>query len=478
VTGTVREGTVPEGAVREGAVRRGATRRGRRRDGDAGGRAGAGGFTLVEVLMAVMLLAVGLLALAGLGATALRTVRGGSTQTVAAAVAQSRFDSLASVPCDQIALAERQRAGHGRREHARHHRELDRTARQQRQHGAGDQPDPRARAHADLPVHGDARMPVTRRRGRHATTRRTGFTLIEMLVAAALGLLIMTAASAMFVGQLRAYLRVRGISAVQRDLRLGIALLPMDLRGASRRDGDFISLAETSLEVRATVATSVICQANGVNKTTLILPPPGQIANDVSFTTMYTQPQPGDTVKVLIRTAAGGVGDKWLTAAVGAAGMTTDAASTAGRLCTWANGVNPRRSLPLVWSTVPPVAELDSIKPGMPIRVLRRVRYALYDAGGGRWYLGYSERQADGSWTPREPIAGPFDAGVDATRAGVRFAYFDTAGVALAAPVVATRVGRIDITLRPRTRVRAGTGPDSVVARDSALVRVALRNRI
>ena len=64
-----------------------------------------GGFTLVEVLMALTLLAVGLLALAGLGATALRTVHGGSTQTVAAAVAQSRFDSLASVPCDSIAAA-------------------------------------------------------------------------------------------------------------------------------------------------------------------------------------------------------------------------------------------------------------------------------------------------------------------------------------------------------------------------------------
>jgi hypothetical protein len=35
----------------------------------------------------------------------MRTVRGGSTQTVAAALSQSRFDSLASVPCDQIAAA-------------------------------------------------------------------------------------------------------------------------------------------------------------------------------------------------------------------------------------------------------------------------------------------------------------------------------------------------------------------------------------
>lgn len=53
--------------------------------------------------MAITLLAVGLLALAGLAATSLRAVGGGAAQTRAAAVAASRIDSLASVACDQIA---------------------------------------------------------------------------------------------------------------------------------------------------------------------------------------------------------------------------------------------------------------------------------------------------------------------------------------------------------------------------------------
>lgn len=55
--------------------------------------------------MALTLLAVGLLALAGLAGTAAVAVRGGAAQTRASAVAQSRFDSLASVPCAQIAAA-------------------------------------------------------------------------------------------------------------------------------------------------------------------------------------------------------------------------------------------------------------------------------------------------------------------------------------------------------------------------------------
>ena len=61
------------------------------------------GMTLIEIVVAVTLLAIGLLAIAGLGITALKTTRGGSQQTVAAAVAQSRFDSLSSLPCRTLA---------------------------------------------------------------------------------------------------------------------------------------------------------------------------------------------------------------------------------------------------------------------------------------------------------------------------------------------------------------------------------------
>ena len=63
------------------------------------------GFTLVELVVAILMLAVGLLSLAGLALTTARLTRGGGTQTVAATLAQARFDSLASVPCRPIADA-------------------------------------------------------------------------------------------------------------------------------------------------------------------------------------------------------------------------------------------------------------------------------------------------------------------------------------------------------------------------------------
>jgi type IV pilus assembly protein PilV len=61
------------------------------------------GFTLVEVIAAIMLLSIGLLAIAGLGVVAAKTTRRGASQTLASAMAQSRFDSLASVPCAALA---------------------------------------------------------------------------------------------------------------------------------------------------------------------------------------------------------------------------------------------------------------------------------------------------------------------------------------------------------------------------------------
>lgn len=62
------------------------------------------GFTLVELLVALLLLDVGLLALVGLGITASREGRGGRAALRAAAVASARVERLGSVPCgDAIA---------------------------------------------------------------------------------------------------------------------------------------------------------------------------------------------------------------------------------------------------------------------------------------------------------------------------------------------------------------------------------------
>jgi prepilin-type N-terminal cleavage/methylation domain-containing protein len=73
------------------SARRG--RRGARRDG----------MTVIELMVAIILLGVGMLGLAGLSVTVAKQQRGGSLQETAALVVQSRLDSLASIQCTMLA---------------------------------------------------------------------------------------------------------------------------------------------------------------------------------------------------------------------------------------------------------------------------------------------------------------------------------------------------------------------------------------
>ena len=61
------------------------------------------GFTIIEVLVAIILLAIGLVSLAALGPATMKMARAGSLQTAATALAEARFDSLASLPCQTLA---------------------------------------------------------------------------------------------------------------------------------------------------------------------------------------------------------------------------------------------------------------------------------------------------------------------------------------------------------------------------------------
>lgn len=76
-----------------GARRRCPVRRCRPRDG----------FTLIELMVAIVILVVGVLGLAGTAGMVSRMVGGAAHQTIAANVAASRFESLRSVPCANVA---------------------------------------------------------------------------------------------------------------------------------------------------------------------------------------------------------------------------------------------------------------------------------------------------------------------------------------------------------------------------------------
>lgn len=61
------------------------------------------GFTLVELIAAILILVVGVLGLASTAAVVMRQLTASSMQTRAAMTAQSRLEQLRSVPCANMA---------------------------------------------------------------------------------------------------------------------------------------------------------------------------------------------------------------------------------------------------------------------------------------------------------------------------------------------------------------------------------------
>lgn len=57
------------------------------------------GFTIVELIVAILILTIGVLGLAGSAAVVTRQIGSGNQLTIAAAVAQTRFETLASQDC-------------------------------------------------------------------------------------------------------------------------------------------------------------------------------------------------------------------------------------------------------------------------------------------------------------------------------------------------------------------------------------------
>lgn len=61
------------------------------------------GFTIVEVLVAIVIMAIGVLGLASTASNVSRLIGGGAQQTLAANIAMSRFEQLRSTSCADMA---------------------------------------------------------------------------------------------------------------------------------------------------------------------------------------------------------------------------------------------------------------------------------------------------------------------------------------------------------------------------------------
>jgi hypothetical protein len=121
------------------------------------------------------------------------------------------------------------------------------------------------------------------------------------------------------------------------------------------------------------------------------------------------------------------------------------------------------------------------VRPGAPVRFVRRGRYSLYRASDGEWYLVYRRCNAIGasSCGAIQPLSGPYRPyNSDPVATGILFAYFDSHGNRLAPSSSPLDLARVDLTARAEGKQSLLVEGRSFKPADSATVSVAIRNRL
>lgn len=293
---------------------------------------------------------------------------------------------------------------------------------------------------------------------------RRAFTLAEMLVATTLAGAVLAIVTTIGVRQQRVLADLADDIALGAQLQEARVIPAADYRAIAPPDGDVRDARDTSLEFRATLATAIVCDTA---PHAVILAP----ASDNHTLANFAQPiEAGDTAWLLVPTDSG---EDWRPSAI-------TSVATAPRAKCAATGPaldSAQQTLARTMIGITPSPAVSS--PGLIVRVTRPVRYSLYHASDGAWYLGQHDWNYD---TQRlntiQPVAGPLLA---AAQHGLRFTYLDSAGAALATPVADPRaIALIRLDLRGQTRharrALAVAGPAAPRA-DSATSVIFLRNR-
>ena len=295
--------------------------------------------------------------------------------------------------------------------------------------------------------------------------RRRGVTLIELIVAMVVGGVALALIASISVRQQRLYADLADRAALASQLRQASTVLPIELRGASSAGGDIREARDTAIELRASIASAVVCDtATG----SIVLAP--ATAGSTAFAGYLAAIAIGDTAWVL---TPGDSIDAWLPYSVSSSTTTTPGScASLGPRLTVAARASARVLIRL--TAAPPLATLI----GTVVRVTRPVRYSFYRGGDGPWYLGQRDWNVTSlRFNTIQPVSGPF---VSASAHGLVFQFSDSAGTLLPSPVGDRRsialIG-IDVRVQSRSAMRAFASGAQGRSSDSLHLAIALRNR-
>lgn len=294
---------------------------------------------------------------------------------------------------------------------------------------------------------------------------RRGLTLSEVLVVLIVLGLAGASVGRLGVDQQSHYRDFAGRVLARSRLREGSILLAAELRGISPRAGDLYpgEMQAASLAFRSTVGSYALCEAAAAGSAVIDIIQPVSASDSSGF---GDPPSAGDSLWLYDSGLdTGGADDRWLPLAI-------DGVSPVARSCASDASSATRDAFRV--SLAAPVQ--GTTEPHAPVRVFRRVRYALYASSDGLWYLGYSDCRPivrTPPCAPLQPISGPYEPyrASSAARSGLSFSYLDRDGIPTDDPFAVASIG---IVLRARAD-DAGRFAWDAVERQSVVLRNAPR---
>jgi hypothetical protein len=261
---------------------------------------------------------------------------------------------------------------------------------------------------------------------------------------------------------------------------------PTDIRSISSAGADILAIDVNSMQFRAFVGSAVLCRYAAAQ---VIEVPPQVLASGNVLTAWINPPAPNDIAFIYDDgTEGGNADDSW--------GMFTVTDTTSAVDATWCPPAgNPafteaadadKRRYRLTLDNAPDPLR---VKIGAPIRFAREVRYSVYEAADGQWYVGYERCTPNvvptlpGVCADREVLAGPvIAASSDTLTSGLFFVYYDQLGNRITDVAQANQIARISVgirttseSLRQATATKGGT---QIAGGDSLRFTIGIRNRI
>lgn len=285
------------------------------------------------------------------------------------------------------------------------------------------------------------------------TRNRRGFTMVEIIVVAVLGTLVVGAVLQVLITNRRAYTAQTATISGQQSTRMAVEVLFSELREVSPSDGDILAMNSGSLEVRLMRKFSVVCDTDfGIPPTLTvrdsIIPTRPTIGDTLLLTGGANAFEAGDEVFVWAdNNPNSDTDDVWFSATVSA--VDDDAAITCP---------DGRGALELSFAGLQALFLADEVGIGAPVR-----SYDTYTFGtttmNGDVYLGRAHGAGD-----MVPITGPLQ-----PSDGLEFIYHDSVGAITSDE---EDVSQIEVIVRTGSEV---LGPLGEMVQDSVRVWIYTR---